>query len=44
MNEIRYDNTRFDPDLTEFHDLAKMMAKSVGFTADLSGTVNWRSY
>ena len=36
MSNIRYDNVRFDPDLTEFHDLAKMMAKSVGFTAELS--------
>jgi AhpD family alkylhydroperoxidase len=36
MTEIRFENTRFDPDLIEFHDIAKQMAKSVGYTADLS--------
>ena len=36
MTEIRFENTRFDPDLIEFHGIAKQMAKSVGYTADLS--------
>jgi AhpD family alkylhydroperoxidase len=36
MAEIRFENIRFDPDLVEFHDIAKQMAKSVGYTADLS--------
>ncbi len=36
MNDISFRNTRFDPDLVEFHDIAKQMAKSVGYTADLS--------
>ena len=31
-----FENRRFDPDLIEFHDLAKAMAKSVGYTAALS--------
>ncbi|WP_456403868.1 carboxymuconolactone decarboxylase family protein [Thiolapillus sp.] len=36
MTEIIFENTRFDPDLIEFHDIAKQMAKSVGYTAALS--------
>lgn len=36
MNEIEYKNFRFDPDLTPFHDIAKQMAKAVGYTADLN--------
>lgn len=36
MDDITFENTRFDPDLVEFHDLAKQMAKSVGYTAELS--------
>lgn len=36
MDDITFENTRFDPDLVEFHDLAKQMAKSVGYTASLS--------
>lgn len=32
---IDYPNTRYDPDITDFHNLAKAMAKSVGYTADL---------
>ena len=35
MQEIQFVNTRFDPDITPFHDLAKQMAKAVGYTADL---------
>lgn len=35
MNNVEYINTRFDPDLVEFHGIAKQMAKSVGYTADL---------
>ncbi len=36
VNNIEFINTRFDPDVTPFHDLAKQMAKAVGYTADLS--------
>ena len=36
MDDIDFENTRFDPDLIEFHSIAKEMAKSVGYTADLS--------
>ena len=36
MDDITFTNTRFDPDLVEFHDIAKQMAKSVGYTADLA--------
>ncbi len=36
MTDIQFKNTRFDPDRIEFHDIAKQMAKSVGYTADLS--------
>ncbi len=34
--EIAFKNTRFDPDTTPFHELAKQMAKAFGYTADLS--------
>ncbi len=33
---VRFENTRFDPDLIEFHSIAQKMAKSVGYTAELS--------
>ena len=33
---VRFENTRFDPDLTPFHDLAKQMAARFGYTAELS--------
>ena len=33
---VTFENTRFDPDLIEFHGIAKQMAASVGYTADLS--------
>ncbi len=36
MDDIRYENTRFDPDLVAFHAIAKEMAKSVGYTADMA--------
>ena len=36
MKDIKFKNIRFDPDITPFHDLAKQMAKAVGYTADLS--------
>lgn len=36
MTDLRFENRRFDPDLIEFHELAKAMAKSVGYTAALS--------
>lgn len=35
MSEVTFKNTRFNPDITPFHDLAKQMAKAVGYTADL---------
>lgn len=35
MSEVVFKNSRFDPDLTPFHDLAKAMAKAFGYTADL---------
>ena len=33
---VRFENTRFDPDLTPFHDLAKQMAAQFGYRAELS--------
>lgn len=36
MNDVEFKDTRFDPDLVEFHGIAQQMAKSVGYTADLS--------
>ncbi len=38
MSRPHFTNTRFDPDRIEFHDIAKQVAKSVGYTAAL--TVN----
>ena len=35
MSEVKFKNTRFDPDSTPFHDLARQMAKAFGYTADL---------
>ncbi len=35
MREIEFIDTRFDPDLTPFHGLAKQMAQAFGYTADL---------
>lgn len=35
MSEVKFKNTRFNPDVTPFHELAKQMAKAVGYTADL---------
>ena len=31
---VEFQNSRFDPDIIEFHAIAKQMAKSVGYTAD----------
>jgi AhpD family alkylhydroperoxidase len=36
MQALEFTNTRFDPDLIDFHRIAQQMAKSVGYTADLS--------
>ena len=36
MTDIVFENRRFDPDSTPFHDLAKAMAKAFGYTADLA--------
>lgn len=33
---VRFENARFDPDLTPFHELAKQMAARFGYTAELS--------
>lgn len=35
MSEIKFKNTRFNPEQTPFLDLAKQMAKAFGYTADL---------
>lgn len=35
MDDITFKNTRFDPDVIEFHGIAKQMAASVGYTADM---------
>jgi len=35
MKNVKFINHRFDPDVIPFHDLAKKMAKAVGYTADL---------
>jgi AhpD family alkylhydroperoxidase len=36
MSNIEFKNIRYNPDITPFHDLAKQMAKAVGYTADMS--------
>lgn len=36
MANVEFVNTRFDPDLSPMHDLAKQMAGAFGYTADLS--------
>jgi AhpD family alkylhydroperoxidase len=36
MAKIEFMNLRYNPDITPFHDLAKQMAKAVGYTADMS--------
>lgn len=35
MDDVTFKNTRFDPDLTPFHDIAKQMAMAFGYTAEL---------
>jgi AhpD family alkylhydroperoxidase len=36
-SKMNFENRRFDPDLVaEFHDLARAMAKAVGYTATLT--------
>ncbi|ACA85477.1 carboxymuconolactone decarboxylase family protein [Shewanella woodyi] len=35
MTDVIFNNTRFDPDLTPFHEHAKQMAKAFGYTAAL---------
>lgn len=35
MSEIKFKNTRFNPEQTPFLDLAKQMAKAFGYTAEL---------
>ncbi len=34
--QIDFENVRFDPDLSDFHELAKQMATGFGYTAKLS--------
>lgn len=36
MPDLTFENTRFDPDLVDFHEQAKAMAGSVGYTAKLA--------
>ena len=36
MEDVRFENRRFDPELTPFLSLAKEMTKAFGYTADLS--------
>ena len=36
MKEVTFENLRFDPDRTPFHELAKHMAQAFGYTADLN--------
>jgi AhpD family alkylhydroperoxidase len=36
MNKVEFKNIRYNPDITPFHNLAKQMAKAVGYTADMS--------
>ena len=36
MSELQFVDTRFDPNLTQFHDLARQMAAAFGHTADLA--------
>lgn len=36
MDDIHFVNTRFDPDVIEFHAIAQEMAAAVGYTATLS--------
>ncbi len=40
MTEVKFKNTRFNPDSTPFHDLARQMAKAFGYTADLATDKN----
>ena len=35
MTDVIFKNTRFDPDQTPFHELAKNIAKAFGYTANL---------
>lgn len=35
-SEVRFENTRFDPDITPFHGIAEQMAAGFGYTAELS--------
>ncbi len=36
MSKIEFKNIRYNPDVTPFHDLAKQMAKAVGYTSNMS--------
>ena len=36
LGSLRFENTRFDPDITPFHELAKDMAAQFGYAAELS--------
>ncbi|WP_296385030.1 carboxymuconolactone decarboxylase family protein [Winogradskyella sp.] len=40
MSEVKFKNTRFDPDSTPFLGIAKQMAKAFGYTADLATDKN----
>lgn len=36
MNKVKFKNTRFNPEVTPFLDIAKQMAQAFGYTADLA--------
>ena len=36
LGSLRFENSRFDPDITPFHELAKDMAAQFGYAAELS--------
>ena len=40
MSEVKFKNTRFNPESTPFLDLAKQMATAFGYTADLATDKN----
>ncbi|MEZ4795538.1 MAG: carboxymuconolactone decarboxylase family protein [Flavobacteriaceae bacterium] len=40
MSAVKFKNTRFNPEVTQFLDLAKQMAQAFGYTADLATDKN----
>lgn len=43
MKKLTFKDTRFNPAITPFHDLAKNMAKALGYTAvlDIDKQLAW---